>query len=46
MECVEWEERARASEPAAAVRPRRTRAAVLVLVATLGVVGLAVATSL
>ena len=44
MECVEWEERARASEPAAPVRARRVRGVALVGAGLVAVIALAVAT--
>lgn len=45
MECVEWEERARADEPATPVRSRRARAVLAVVLGFAGVVALAVLTA-
>jgi len=46
MECVEWEERARAQSPAAAVSARRSRRVLLVAVASAAVIGVAVLSAL
>ncbi|MDN4483947.1 hypothetical protein [Demequina lignilytica] len=46
MECVEWEERARADRPSAPVRRRRGRAVLAATLGTVAVVALAVLTAL